>query len=264
MNQKTPLKRPVLYYFLLSVIIFLVFLGTIVALMALNADTWLTTALEILAAWSSTFAFIILFKRIYPNQSLKTFIKNLFKNKVNPYVLAAAILLQVIIIIVTIYLLGSFSIGQYKGIVSLNIGTFILLFLNHLSRGPLGEELGWRGYLQNELEKKHSTLKSSLVVGLLWATWHMPLWLASGYIGMDLLLYSIAFMTGVVSLSVVMGFFYKLNKNILVPIVMHFLFNFLLALIIAELLWMLVFVCSCYLVVAVVLIVINPKKVLRA
>ena len=67
-----------------------------------------------------------------------------------------------------------------------SIGALGLLFVNHLFRGPLGEELGWRGFLQNELEIKHSALKSSLIVGLLWGILHLPLWMISGYTGIEL------------------------------------------------------------------------------
>ncbi|MEM0481998.1 MAG: CPBP family intramembrane glutamic endopeptidase [Nitrososphaerota archaeon] len=37
----------------------------------------------------------------------------------------------------------------------------------------LGEEIGWRGYLQTELEAAgYSTLRASILVGLIWGLWH--------------------------------------------------------------------------------------------
>ena len=41
----------------------------------------------------------------------------------------------------------------------------------------LGEEIGWRGVALPGLQEKNSALKSSLILGLLWATWHIPFWL---------------------------------------------------------------------------------------
>jgi membrane protease YdiL (CAAX protease family) len=41
----------------------------------------------------------------------------------------------------------------------------------------VGEELGWRGFALPNLQRKHSALRASLVIGVLWGTWHMPLWL---------------------------------------------------------------------------------------
>lgn len=41
--------------------------------------------------------------------------------------------------------------------------------------GPLQEEFGWRGYALDRLQARHSALKSSLILGLIWALWHLPL-----------------------------------------------------------------------------------------
>ena len=40
------------------------------------------------------------------------------------------------------------------------------------SVGPWGEELGWRGYAQPQLQKRLSALGASLVVGTMWSLWH--------------------------------------------------------------------------------------------
>ncbi|MCK2372907.1 CPBP family glutamic-type intramembrane protease, partial [Escherichia coli] len=37
------------------------------------------------------------------------------------------------------------------------------------------EELGWRGIAQPELARRHGPLPAALVVGLVWALWHLPL-----------------------------------------------------------------------------------------
>ena len=47
--------------------------------------------------------------------------------------------------------------------------------------GALGEELGWRGFLLPLLQQRFSALISSLIVGVIWALWHLPLWLLPGY-----------------------------------------------------------------------------------
>ena len=44
--------------------------------------------------------------------------------------------------------------------------------------GPLGEEIGWRGFLQPTLQARMAPFWASCVVGLVWVTWHVPLvWL---------------------------------------------------------------------------------------
>ena len=49
-----------------------------------------------------------------------------------------------------------------------------LTLLSGFILGPLGEEAGWRGYLLPTLLKSYSPIKSSLLVGLVWAIWHFP------------------------------------------------------------------------------------------
>ncbi len=43
-----------------------------------------------------------------------------------------------------------------------------------------GEEIGWRGYVLPRLQANYNALVSSLIVGLLWAFWHIPKFLGTG------------------------------------------------------------------------------------
>lgn len=46
---------------------------------------------------------------------------------------------------------------------------------------PLGEELGWRGFLVPALAKRMSYAKLSLLVGAIWGVWHYPAILLTDY-----------------------------------------------------------------------------------
>ncbi|MEE9373141.1 MAG: type II CAAX endopeptidase family protein [Saprospiraceae bacterium] len=39
----------------------------------------------------------------------------------------------------------------------------------------IGEEIGWRGFLQKKLLEKNSILKSIIFLGIIWGFWHFPL-----------------------------------------------------------------------------------------
>lgn len=57
----------------------------------------------------------------------------------------------------------------------------LTLFGPNLLGGPLGEEAGWRGYALPRLQSRFSPVVSSLLLGFLWANWHLPLILAHVY-----------------------------------------------------------------------------------
>ena len=48
---------------------------------------------------------------------------------------------------------------------------FVIFFLG----GPLQEEFGWRGYATDRLQEKFNALWTGIIMGLLWASWHLPL-----------------------------------------------------------------------------------------
>lgn len=263
MKEERALKRPILSFIILSNIIFWGFLALIGGCMALGMPTILTDILKKISAWSSTFALIILFKRIYPGLNFKEFVKKQFATKFKFSVLSIIVIIQVLIFVVTVFLLPGANNILSSTLSFSGVTMFLGIFLSNLVSGPLGEELGWRGYVLNELQKKKSPLISALIVGSLWGFWHTPLWLLSGYTGINLIKYCVIFMIAIISTTIIMTFFYNLNKNLLVPIIIHQLFNFFTSIIKSELLDILLYTMISYLVVAIIIIGINPKQILR-
>ena len=42
------------------------------------------------------------------------------------------------------------------------------------------EEIGWRGFALPHLQKRHNALLATLIVGILWGLWHLPLVFLAG------------------------------------------------------------------------------------
>ena len=56
----------------------------------------------------------------------------------------------------------------------------VVFLVSLLFGGPLNEEAGWRGYTLPRLQSEKSALSSSLILGLVWGLWHLPLFFVGG------------------------------------------------------------------------------------
>lgn len=75
-----------------------------------------------------------------------------------------------------VLLVAAISQGGFARAEVLTVGLMVKLVALNMILGPLGEELGWRGFLQPELAARHGWLVASLAVGAVWFVWHVPLW----------------------------------------------------------------------------------------
>lgn len=64
------------------------------------------------------------------------------------------------------------------------------------------EEVGWRGFLLPLLQERYSALGAALLVGVVWAVWHLPLFFVPGTIQGELPLW--LYVPEVVALSIVL------------------------------------------------------------
>jgi uncharacterized protein len=63
---------------------------------------------------------------------------------------------------------------------SLTIGGLVFIVLVFGFGAAFAEELGWRGYALDPLQRAYSALFASLIVGLAWGFWHLPLFFIEG------------------------------------------------------------------------------------
>ena len=62
---------------------------------------------------------------------------------------------------------------------SLNLWVAALIFMVYQVLAN-GEEFGWRGYALPHLQARSSALVASLIIGAIWAVWHLPKFLTAG------------------------------------------------------------------------------------
>ena len=55
---------------------------------------------------------------------------------------------------------------------SLSLLSICILFITYFI-GAIGEELGWSGYIINPMQNKFGALKASIIIGIIWAVWHI-------------------------------------------------------------------------------------------
>jgi membrane protease YdiL (CAAX protease family) len=85
-----------------------------------------------------------------------------------------------------------------------------------------GEEIGWRGFLQPALQRRRSTLTAAILVSVVWAGWHLPLFgITDGYRSMPAISF-VGFYLSILVASLVLAWLYqRSNGSLLVLAVFH-------------------------------------------
>lgn len=241
---------------------FFVFLLVIGMTMFLLKSQPVVDILIVLSSWTATFVFVIMFHKIYPQENLWNFLKSQFREKINISTILCVVLIQFLVLIGSLLMTNKiWDVPMYEQLTA-SWTSLLIVFGYNLILGPLGEELGWRGFVLNELQKRYSPLKSAFIVGLAWGFWHTPLWLMSGYSGLQLVQYIICFLGGIVAVSIIITAFYNLNHNLILPILIHQFFNYFMGIQVGNVLNTLTVTSVLYLIVAIVLVFVNYKKCL--
>jgi membrane protease YdiL (CAAX protease family) len=109
------------------------------------------------------------------------------------------------------------------------IATPLLLFTTAqlvTNSGPLGEELGWRGYALPRLLDRWPPMTAGVVLGAVWTLWHVPAFLFSGIVNSSLSNLG-WYALGTVGLSLLMTWLFVRSRGsvLIAAIVPHFVIN---------------------------------------
>ena len=131
----------------------------------------LGTILYVLGGVSPAICEILLKKSNSSKEKFQSFVKSIVNPKhsiwMYVYAIGGALVIQAIPVF--------FGLSQVRQ--PLYIG--FLMIIPMIIGGGI-EEIGWRGLLQPELEKKYPHIVAAVSVGIIWAIWHLPLWFIDG------------------------------------------------------------------------------------
>ena len=109
-----------------------------------------------------------------------------------------------------------FDPGLFPQRIAVYLGA--VLFTMVLAGGQ--EEPGWRGYALPRLQARYGALSATLVIGVVWAVWHVPLFIfdAVGYADRPFA----AYLVYVVALAVVFTWLYNGSRgSVLLAVILH-------------------------------------------
>jgi membrane protease YdiL (CAAX protease family) len=102
---------------------------------------------------------------------------------------------------------------------------FILIFFGG---GPLGEEIGWRGFALPRMQSRFGSLPATLLLGVLWTFWHLADFLTTaqkGGPGTDLFAFTHhlpVFLLQVMALAIIFSWVFNLTKgSLFIAILLH-------------------------------------------
>jgi len=141
-------------------------------------------------------------------------------------ILTLFLMLASILVSQAISLLFGYSPTQFviTGHFTFSSGIFPVWFM--LIIAPIVEELGWHSYGTDCLRSRMNLFKTSLLFGVFWGVWHIPLSTIRDYYQSNLIetgwIHGVNFLVSIVPYVLLMNWlYYKTGRNILVAIVFH-------------------------------------------
>ncbi len=136
-----------------------------------------------------------------------------------------ALLLPLVAYVLPLLLLGGSAF--VSSLLSVQGAIILLLYLllsiaGMVIAAPLGEELGWRGFALPRLQEQYGPLRGSLLLGLLWGLWHLPLFLTAWEKPYETPLGLLLFLVQTISFTVVLTWLFNHTRgSILVAMLCH-------------------------------------------
>ena len=160
-----------------------------IAVMALGFSTWfeahfgpLTSSSPFfyVAVWAPNIAALVLTSVRGGAAAVKDLLARLLRLRVDAWVWVTALAFYPVLMFV-VQLINLMAFGQPLATADTwLLGAVGVFNVPAVLLGPLGEELGWRGYLLPRVLQRMRPVAAAIVVGSIWMVWHLPAFFASG------------------------------------------------------------------------------------
>ena len=157
--------------------------------------------------------------------SLRAWFRELVRFRAAPrwYVAVIGFPILLVTALTGVYLLtaGTIETSLFGG----RLAAFLPLLIVWTLAGT-GEEPGWRGFALPRLQEQLSPVRATLVLGVLWALWHLPLLAAAdepshGLDALPLVGVSLLFIAAIVGYSFFYTYLWNRTRNVWLAILLH-------------------------------------------
>lgn len=222
-------RHPVWSFLILNYLISWSFLYPCYRLIENNDSIPPLAFIGMIGAYGPSIAAIII-QYIIDKKRLKALLRSLIKFKVG-YKIYLFVILVPLLLYALAYLISALNFdGNLRLNMTAGLSGIAFWVLVALPFGPMGEELGWRGFMLPKLLEDHSVIKSTLLVGIAWGIWHLASFSFPGAalpIFFEVSAWTIGlFILNTIALSMVYTYVHlKTKGSVFLAIVLHAFFN---------------------------------------
>ncbi len=232
MPEQNTVRKPFVFFLLTFAYSWLLWLPSILSGWGVEIPfniTAYTSVVVPIGAFAPLLAAITLIFRQGRWPGVKAFFRKAFDFRVKPLYYILAFLLPIVIHAIAHYLapMMGLEIADTLMPADLPVQPIVMAipyFFLMLIIGGGQEEFGWRGYAQEPLQDRFGVVPASLLIGVIWGFWHLPLWVMPGD-GHSTYPF-IAFLLMTTSISVVYAWLYNTSgKKLTIAIIFHAMNN---------------------------------------
>lgn len=212
-------KKNLIIFFILSFVLIIITVIIQIGVRNLTDNYFVDMFFAILAITTPTISAVIISGLNDGWQGIKNLFAGFRIWKVNfLWYFAGLLFIIAPLIFALIYL---FFGGQAPGPApTYTIPIFLLDLFISLITGPLNEEAGWRGYALPRLQSRFPALTSSVILGIIWGFWHLPLYIV--YARMPF--YIFIFLNIILSIFITWGY-NNTKGSLIIAVLFHYCWN---------------------------------------